>query len=70
MEVSIGGAVLADGGTSSRQARFVLERRQGSEVLAVEQCQRSQYFGWRHVIGQVLFNLEPNRRLVSANASD
>jgi hypothetical protein len=28
------------------------------------------YFGWRHVIGQVLLNLEPNRRLVSANASD
>ena len=27
-------------------------------------------FGWRHAIGQVLFNLEPNRRLVSANASD
>jgi len=26
-------------------------------------------FGWRHVIGQVL-SLEPNRRLVSANASD
>jgi hypothetical protein len=31
---------------------------------------RAGYFGWRHVIGQVLFNLEPNRRLVSANAGD
>jgi hypothetical protein len=31
---------------------------------------RAGYFGWRHVIGQALFNLEPNRRLVSANAGD
>jgi hypothetical protein len=31
---------------------------------------RAAHFGWRHVIGQVLLNLEPNRRLVSANASD
>jgi hypothetical protein len=31
---------------------------------------RAAYFGWRHVIGQVLFNPEENRRLVSANACD
>jgi hypothetical protein len=27
-------------------------------------------FGWRHVIGQVLFNIEENRRVVSAPAND
>ncbi len=27
-------------------------------------------FGWRHGIGQVLFNIEENRRVVSAPAND
>jgi hypothetical protein len=31
---------------------------------------RAAYFGWRHVIGEVLFNIEENRRVVSAPAND
>lgn len=31
---------------------------------------RAAYFGWRRVIGQVLFNVEENRRVVSAPAND
>ena len=41
-----------------------------TKLIVKSTALHAAYFGWQHVIGQVLFNIEENRRVVSAPAND
>src|ERR1700722_15982055 len=63
-------SAMAGGAMITPSGAVGMASRTGQPAIVNSTPLRAAYFAWRRVIGQVLFDIEENRRVVSAPAND